>query len=80
MVQWFNGTHRSHNISLLPLFKEVSRLRNCFMEISLIHIYRERNSEADRLSKEGVACEMGLWFVLEVDNGSVRPDDQPIFS
>lgn len=80
MVQWFNGTHRCHNLTLLPLFKEVSRLKNCLMEISLSHIYRERNSEADRLSKEGVAREMGLWTVSEVDNGSVRPVEQPIFA
>jgi len=80
VVQWFNGTHHCHNLTLLPLFKEASWLRNCFMEISISHIFRERNSEADRISKEGVAREMGLWTVSEVDNGSVRHVEQPIFA
>lgn len=80
MVKWFDGENRCSSLTLLPLFREVSQLRNSFMEISLRHIFRERNSEADRLSKEGVDLEMGSWTVWEVDNGVVRFVKKPIFS
>jgi len=79
-VRWFNGTQRCNNFTLLPLLREVSRLKNHFTELSLSHIYRERNSEADRLSKEGVNQAMGSWIVLEVENGVARPLEQPIFA
>lgn len=78
-MRWFNGTQLCRNFILLPLLKEATRLKGLFMELSLCHIFRERNFEADRLSKEGVEQDMGSWTVLEEENGVVRPLEQPIF-
>lgn len=79
VVKWFSGAQHCRNLTLIPLFKEVSRLRSRFMEISLSHIYQERNFDAGRLSKAGVEFEMGVWSVSEVENGVVRSIEQPIF-
>lgn len=79
VVKWFNGAQRCSNLTLFSLFREVSCLRSRFMEVSLSHIYRERNFDADRLSKAGVELEMGIWSVSEVENGVVRSVEQPSF-
>lgn len=78
-VRWSNGSQLCRNFILFPLLREATRLKYLFTEIFLSHIFRERNSEADRLSKEGVDQDMGSWTILEEENGLVRPLEQPIF-
>lgn len=34
-------------------------------ELFSLHINRERNSHADRLSKDGLNLEQGIWQVME---------------
>ena len=52
IINWINHAQRCHNIYLTPIMEEVSQLKTIFNRISFTHIYRERNSEADRCSKE----------------------------
>jgi hypothetical protein len=40
-----------------------------FNLIYFLHIYRERNEEADGLSKAGLQMEPGLWHVQEYRDG-----------
>lgn len=79
IVRWLNRTQLCRNFILLPLLKEALRLKSRFTEFSLCHIFRERNFEADRLSKEGVEKDMVSWIVLEEENGVVRLLEQRIF-
>ena len=69
IVKWFNGTQRCNNYILLPLLNEITRLKISFSEISICHIYRERNHDAYCLSKEGAEQDMGSWIVVELVNG-----------
>ena len=50
-INWINKTQRCRNTSLDTLFEEVNRLLADFESISFKHVYRERNMEADKLSK-----------------------------
>lgn len=40
----------------------IEMLRNFFTSISFKHIFREKNSQVDRLSKKGLNGEFGLMF------------------
>ena len=80
VVNWFNGTQQCRNFILLPLLKEIRRLKCFFSEISIVHIYRERNQEADRFSKEGAQLDMGTWTVTEMLDGTVHAREQPSFT
>ena len=51
ILNWINKTQRCGNLSLSALFEEAKRLLSKFDFITCKHIYRERNEEADRLSK-----------------------------
>ena len=79
VVNWFNGTHQCRHFLLLPLLQEIRRLKSFFTQISVVHIYRERNQQADILSKEGLQLALGSWAVVEVVNGTVQPHEQPLF-
>lgn len=43
----------------MPLLDEVMLIKSQFDYISFSHVYRERNTLADRLSKEGVHLQEG---------------------
>ena len=53
IIDWENGNHRCNILCLRPLLDEMLLLKSQFDFISFSHVYRERNSFADRLSKEG---------------------------
>ena len=52
VINWLNNAQRCHNILLTLILEEVSQLKATFDLITFRHIYRERNKEADRCSKE----------------------------
>ena len=60
VVNWFNGTQQCKNYILLPLLKEICRLKCFFYEISVVHIYRERNQEAIDYLKKVLSLIWGL--------------------
>ena len=53
-IKWANGMHHCRNFLLTPLLNEIVRLKNCFSELQICHIFKERNTEADNLSKKGI--------------------------
>ena len=79
VVNWFNRTQHFRNYFLLPLLNEILHIKSFFNEIIVCHIYRERNQEADNLSKTGVQQDLGTWSVTEMDKGVINPIDQPVF-
>ena len=78
-VNWFNRTQQCRNYILLPLLTEILNIKSYFHDITVCHIYRERNQEADTLSKAGVQQALGTWSVTEMDKGVIIPMDQPLF-
>ena len=44
---------------------EIHRLVDMFDSVSFMHIYRERNTYADILAKEGANIMSGSWQILE---------------
>lgn len=77
VIKWANDQSRCQNYSLLPLLEEIQQLKLSFNTFSSHHIYRERNKDADKLSKEGLQQDLGRWRIEEEINGSVHHSDQP---
>ena len=59
IINWENGIKRCHILRLMPLLDEVLLLKLHFDYISFTHVYRERSSLVDRLSKEGAQLQEG---------------------
>ena len=53
ILEWAKGTQNYHILHLRLLLEGVKHLRSLFDLISFVHVYRERNTMADRLSKVG---------------------------
>jgi ribonuclease HI len=71
VISWIQKTQRCHNILLAPLIEEIFRILIAFDTYSIRHVYRERNREADALSKQGLQIAMGQWECIEYQNGSM---------
>ncbi len=54
MVKQINGQYRVKTPHLKPLYEEAKRLLNQLTPVTVRHIYREQNKEADRLSNEAI--------------------------
>lgn len=65
VINWVKKVQSGRNISLISLFEEVSRLTAHFDSITCRHVYRERNTAADRLSKQGLTMDFGTWKFVE---------------
>ena len=65
IINWVNKVQRCINLALSSLFEEVNRLWTNFDHISWRHVYRERNTTADRISKKGLKMEHGTWNFFE---------------
>jgi ribonuclease HI len=59
VVKWVQNQQQCHNILLLPILEEVQRLVVSFDIFEIHHVFRERNMEVDRLSKEGCSWYRG---------------------
>jgi hypothetical protein len=51
------------NFTLQPLFHDILLLKSAFSHISFTHVYRDKNYDADKLSKDVVALENGIWKI-----------------
>ena len=66
VINWINKTQRCCNSSLDTLYEEVNRTLSNFESISFKHVYRERNMEADKISKIGLNLQWGTWKIIEI--------------
>jgi ribonuclease HI len=71
VINWIQKTQRCQNILLAPLIEEIFRILNDFNNYSIQNVYRERNREADALSKQGLQIAMGHWKCVEYQNDSI---------
>eukprot|EP00253_Pinus_taeda_P007705 PITA_07705 len=65
VVNWVIGRYRCQHYMLLPLLEEIQNLKLLFNVFSIDHIYRDRNEEADNLSKIGLLQAVGTWRITE---------------
>jgi ribonuclease HI len=54
MVKQMNGQYKVKNEGLRPLYEQASRLRKHFESVTIKHVYREQNSQADALCNEAM--------------------------
>jgi ribonuclease HI len=54
MVKQMNGQYKVKNEGLRPLFQKASELRRAFELVTIKHIYRDQNSQADALCNEAM--------------------------
>ena len=80
IIKWFNGASRSQNYILSPLLDETKHLKFFFNDLSLCHIYKERNDTTDQLSKAGLQQDMGSWRIEETDRDEIHVSDQPPYA
>eukprot|EP00253_Pinus_taeda_P020147 PITA_20147 len=79
VVNWVNGKFICRNYMLLPLLEEVQSLKAHFNIFSIAHIFREKNEEADRLSKAGLQQVLGSWQIAEQAQDLIHESDAPPF-
>ena len=65
VINWMNKTQKCRIDSLDALYEETTQSLSFFETISFTHVYRERNKEADKLSKKGLTLHWGEWKILE---------------
>ena len=64
------------NSFLFHSLEEILLLKLSFDSISVFDIYREPNTEADLLSKEGLQQNMDSWRITKFEEGRVFVSDQ----
>ena len=57
--------------------EEIQNLKLHFNTFSIEHIYRERNEEANRFSKEGLQLAVDSWRITEQMHDQIRVSDLP---
>lgn len=80
VVKWVNGNSRCQNYMLRPLLEEILSLIQSFNHFSIAHIYKDRNEDADRLSKDGLLQAVGIWKVTEKEQEQTRVSDLPPYA
>ena len=68
VINWIKGTQRCLNIRLAILVEDIKHLQTNFEFIDCQHVYREKNKELDKRSKEGIGLGVGQWKIVEYHN------------
>ena len=71
VINWINGLYIMHNLLLSPLLSEVIRFSGILDSMVFKHIYRERNSVVDELSKYSTLVWEESWHVMEHRNSEL---------
>ena len=70
-IDWANGKIQINAPHLQHLLKAIREKITTFETISFNHIYRELNSEANKLSKMALALPPSLMEVMEINNNQI---------
>lgn len=76
VIKWVNGNASCHNQILKTLVEEIMFLKSSFNRLSFFHIYRDKNEEADHLSKAGLQQDLGVWSIAESRKGQTTSTQQ----
>eukprot|EP00253_Pinus_taeda_P029580 PITA_29580 len=80
VINWVNGKSSCHNQILKVVLDEIMTLKSHFNSISICHIYREKNTIADQLSKTGLQQILGSWSIEESRQGQSSHSQLPPFA
>ena len=72
VINWINKTQRCINSTLDTLYEEINRTLSIFESISFKHVYRERNTDANKLSKAGLNLQWGYWKIMEIKDTEAK--------
>ena len=64
---------------LRPLLEEILLLKQSFNVFSIEHIYRCRNEDADKLSKDALQQALGIWKVIEKHHDQLQESFLPTY-
>lgn len=76
VIDWLNLKADLHSIYLQHWCFRINELLSLFTSTNFRHIFHENNMDADRLSKRGLGCEMGILHFEELSSSSVIKTDQ----
>eukprot|EP00253_Pinus_taeda_P001922 PITA_01922 len=80
VINWVNGKSTCQNQILRVVLDEILPLKSHFNNISICHIYREKNTIADQLSKTGLQQVLGSWSIEEMRQGQTFHSQLPPFA
>jgi ribonuclease HI len=73
IVDWLKG-QADFKVAALESWKERTKeTSHCFIKISVTHIFREENSEADTLSKKALYLSLGHFCFTKWEDGNEGP-------
>ena len=65
VINWVSGKFIIKDVQLTQVLQEVIRISDLLEKVDYKHIYRERNSKADALAKEGANVLKRHWIIHE---------------
>lgn len=80
VIKWVNGKAICQNQILKSTLDDILSLKSHFNSISICHIYRDKNSSADELSKTGLQQVLGSWSIEELRQGQSFHSQLPPFA
>eukprot|EP00253_Pinus_taeda_P002811 PITA_02811 len=80
VINWVNGKAACHNQILKTLMDEIFLLKASFNFFAISHIYRDKNEDADQLSKAGVQQDLGNWVTEEIRQGHTVRSNMPPYT
>jgi len=69
VCDWLNRTSRCSAFTLRHILDEAPRLNSSFDSFACKHIFSERKTTADILSKEAGNRDLGIWMIREQRDG-----------
>ena len=72
VINWINKTWRCRNYTLDALYEEVNRTLSIFESISFKHVYKERNMDAEKLSKARPNLQWGYWKIMDIKDTEAK--------
>jgi len=61
VIHWLKNIRPLKNIHIRPIYEETLILVVAFRKITFKHIYLVRNTEADKISKQGLLLDIKTW-------------------
>ena len=79
VIKRIKGEQQRQMLMLVVIMEEIHHICTNFSFLPFQHVYRERNVDADGLSRAGVMMLFGSWFMSEKRDGDVSEYYRPPF-
>jgi len=71
IIDWYNHKAVIHSIILQPWCRSIQHINKHFTNVSVQHLYRELNEDADSLSKRGIGGQTGILHFEELQGSTI---------